>query len=787
MGQCASDFDDAAADEVRGTRTRSGPDAKYRRPPCVVTHPDPELNPSAAAAAAAASSAGKVAARKERQRRRAQALVHALGPGRVEFLREKSGAETKVAKHVRSDGACDVVSLYNGNNGVVLEATLLLRGADGSGGSGAIRSLDSSAVAAGGRLTLRVDPGAVKTFVAVDRAAAAKAKAAAKVDAGRAGEGGMSWTLNPPGPEYYTALLQGRRAAVAARLRTMREVLRSCGGGGGDSLRRLAAAGAVFVDEAFPPCEASLGTGGLWEAVDASGWERPEVYLRPLKLRPRLFAASADDGGGAARGVPRRRRHVDQGLLGDCWLLSAAAVLSEIEVGDSGRTYIEALFAPPPAGAGGGAAEMPAGAHAVTLCADGWWAPVVVDDHLPMLRSRPAFARNKQQPEELWAALLEKAFAKRAGGYARIVGGAPGEALADLTGFPVWNFGEDTLREEGMFGHACSWISSGYAVTLGTPGRDISFFNGPLAAVAGRRGKGAKARQKPPALSLYYDKIGLTAGHSYSVVRAAAVTGADGARVRLICLRNPWGDSSAVWRGRWGRDSPCWTPQLREQVGYRQGEDDGGGTFWMAWDDVRKTFDGGSVAFLVPEMREMRFRLRPGHEALRLRLDAPAAAGQAHAARRVQLLLHVRQPDNRRLGRTEGGRLVGIPPYGTVHLSVLVRTRRRGWACVLSETRRGERDCFAQTFVHPEACEECFVCVGTSRECPVASVVVSLHLPQAATGGVTVHAGQWDSGGGGVDVAALSSAALPLCEVPVQARRTHADPVQTTVSAEVLL
>jgi hypothetical protein len=75
------------------------------------------------------------------------------------------------------------------------------------------------------------------------------------------------------------------------------------------------------------------------------------------------------------------------------------------------------------------------GIYAVRLCSGGLWRTVVVDDHFPC-KTDGTLAYARCNGFELWVMLIEKAFAKLCGSYARIEGGDAGEALSCLTGDP---------------------------------------------------------------------------------------------------------------------------------------------------------------------------------------------------------------------------------------------------------------------------------------------------------------------------------------------------------------
>lgn len=96
-------------------------------------------------------------------------------------------------------------------------------------------------------------------------------------------------------------------------------------------------------------------------------------------------------------------------------------------------------------------ARQPCGAYALRLFLDGAWRVVLVDDRLPVVPQsgalrrpelalgRLAFCRTSSHlgTQQLWASLLEKAYAKAHGSYSAISGGEIAEALLDLTGCPT--------------------------------------------------------------------------------------------------------------------------------------------------------------------------------------------------------------------------------------------------------------------------------------------------------------------------------------------------------------
>ncbi|EGB12237.1 hypothetical protein AURANDRAFT_16291, partial [Aureococcus anophagefferens] len=126
-------------------------------------------------------------------------------------------------------------------------------------------------------------------------------------------------------------------------------------------------------------------------------WKRPQQIFGDA-ARASLFegGVSPDD--------------VDQGTLGDCWLLAAFAAAAEFP-GTIRRAFLttEANWR---------------GRYVVTLFdgATGHWIKLVVDDRIPCKAGTndPIFC--KPAGSELWVLLLEKAFAKFVGGYHNLAG-----------------------------------------------------------------------------------------------------------------------------------------------------------------------------------------------------------------------------------------------------------------------------------------------------------------------------------------------------------------------------
>jgi hypothetical protein len=304
-----------------------------------------------------------------------------------------------------------------------------------------------------------------------------------------------------------------------------------------------------FVDLTFPPNQKSLARD--WEApVGEYAWGRPESWCGK-DLKPALFVGDVEPN------------DIDQGLLGDCYYLCCLACIAEFPL------LVRDAFSLPQ--------HPEIGLYRVLVCKNGWWQVVIVDDFLPTKHGKPCFAKNREEPNELWVSLLEKAYAKLHGSYSAIRSGDAALAIADLLGAPYKKL--QNLPEWGDKPRLYQLLKKAdeddHLMAIGTPG------------VEGGE----------DALSKAYQEVGLATGHAYSLLRVKEPQGH-----QLCMIRNPWGDDKE-WNGAWSDDSPLWSPELMKMVDFYKGND---GTFWMAWDDVVKYFDNGSISMVMREWPQVR-------------------------------------------------------------------------------------------------------------------------------------------------------------------------------------
>lgn len=279
----------------------------------------------------------------------------------------------------------------------------------------------------------------------------------------------------------------------------------------------------MFIDHDFPPSKTNIN----WEKKRAYAWKRPcQLVDDPQFI---VDGISIDD--------------IIQGTLGDCYIISSLACLTK-----KSHLLEEKCFV---------SQDIEHGKYTFRFFVDGVETLVTIDDLLPVSIHGKLISAHSKQKNEFWVALLEKAFAKLSGGYDQIgQGGSPADALIMI----------------------CGGVKTGHTVTT----QDLDNIWNNLTDLHTR---GALLSCYATGdIPEYINKLGIVHLHSYSVLDIVSVDD-NGKNVRLLKLRNPWGDKE--WKGAYSDGDSNWTPKLIEHLNVVFDND---GVFYMEIQDFITEF-----------------------------------------------------------------------------------------------------------------------------------------------------------------------------------------------------
>uniref|UniRef100_A0A8C4UJV3 Calpain-3 n=1 Tax=Falco tinnunculus TaxID=100819 RepID=A0A8C4UJV3_FALTI len=299
-----------------------------------------------------------------------------------------------------------------------------------------------------------------------------------------------------------------------------------------------------------------------------------------------------------------------QGELGDCWFLAAIACLTLnkkllCRVIPHDQSFIQNY----------------AGIFHFQFWRYGDWVDVVVDDCLPTYNNQLVFTKSSQR-NEFWSALLEKAYAKLHGSYEALKGGNTTEAMEDFTGgvtefYDIKDAPRDIYK---IMKHAIdrgSLMASSIDDNLG-----FSYGSAPrsnIGELIARMVKNLENAQmthstidyhgtdERPAwtiVPMQYEtrmSCGLVKGHAYSVT-AVEETTFKGEKIRLVRLRNPWGQ--VEWNGPWSDKSEEWNFINEEEKIRLQHKIVEDGEFWISFEDFMRHFTKLEICNLTPDTLE---------------------------------------------------------------------------------------------------------------------------------------------------------------------------------------
>uniref|UniRef100_A0AAZ3R1D1 Calpain-3 n=1 Tax=Oncorhynchus tshawytscha TaxID=74940 RepID=A0AAZ3R1D1_ONCTS len=307
----------------------------------------------------------------------------------------------------------------------------------------------------------------------------------------------------------------------------------------------------LFEDDTFPASVESLGykeLGHKSNKVKNIVWRRPKEICE----NPQFIV------GGASR------TDICQGDLGDCWLLAAIACLTLNEkllyrVVPQDQSYSEGY----------------GGIFHFQFWRYGDWVDVVIDDRIPTFNNQLVFTKSAER-NEFWSALLEKAYAKLHGSYEALKGGNTTEAMEDFTG-GVTEFYEMKEAPKELYKIMKKALERGSMM-------------------------GCSIDSLVPARFETRTVTGLVKGHAYSVTAVEEQSQHKASKVRLVRLRNPWGQ--VEWNGPWSDNSKEWVSLSKgekDQLQHQSAED---GEFWMSFEDFKKNYTKIEICNLTPDALE---------------------------------------------------------------------------------------------------------------------------------------------------------------------------------------
>ena len=336
-----------------------------------------------------------------------------------------------------------------------------------------------------------------------------------------------------------------------------------------------------WVDASFPPRFSSIAIKGqgLPKALETRiiTWRRPEQLGDP-EHTPRLFAGAIE------------ANDLNQGLLGDCYILAALAGLASTSSGN-----LEGLI---------DYRHADIGLYGVKLFVQGRWITIPVDDYFPAMGVHPfgeaasdesvwwvpcfsRFSRSdiKRGFKEFWPMMIEKAFAKHFGCYSALEGGKLGDVLQYLTGGLISTLNFD-MRDPNSSPDT-SWTRLQKILNNSSPSsaRATRIVGTGQLVAALNFNKFSGGMEEATAKGLF-------GGHAYTVLNLLEV-----GSTRLLRLRNPWGIGE--WSGRFCRsDSASWErePLVKQEAeritgaALYQNTQEEKGVFWMTFEDFMEWF-----------------------------------------------------------------------------------------------------------------------------------------------------------------------------------------------------
>ncbi|CAF0780594.1 unnamed protein product [Adineta steineri] len=278
-----------------------------------------------------------------------------------------------------------------------------------------------------------------------------------------------------------------------------------------------------FVDDQFVPSDRSIGIGSF---DNISQWLRISDVAPlpddPPNLPWTIFSSPQPSD-------------IQQGVLGDCWLVAALALISERP------RLLEHILLTKQINS--------QGVYLVRICHNGLWKTIIVDDCFPCTKhKRLVFTQAKRR--QLFVPLIEKACAKLFGSYSSLKSGNMLEGLQLLTGAPCDYIdlkpSKNLLESDIVWAKLLSACESKLLIGASTSGTNVS-------------------RDE-------YARVNIRGNHAFSLLAAHALVNDTS---RFVLIRDPHS------RSRYTED--LITEPILEQLRLVNPTHRSTGAFWISW------------------------------------------------------------------------------------------------------------------------------------------------------------------------------------------------------------
>lgn len=250
---------------------------------------------------------------------------------------------------------------------------------------------------------------------------------------------------------------------------------------------------------------------------------------------------------------------VSQGIIGNCWVISALSVLASDDrllIGSYRpelENLTESVVDQEAKGLFNGVYPpifhqfKRYGIYVLRFYKNFAWRYVIIDDQLPCHANRnpPELMMVKPMvPNEFWGPLIEKAYAKLHGNYQALISGDISDALVDFTGYVSEKinihykerFNTKKLKSKEAFWEKLTKLKKHHTLM----------------------GCSVQTRTAEKENKVVFNNIntGLVNGHAYSIQNLLTITNSNGQTTNLVRIRNPWGYMiPREWTGAWSDSS----------------------------------------------------------------------------------------------------------------------------------------------------------------------------------------------------------------------------------------